>query len=92
MDAIRIEGVEFELEDAREFYERALAYAAASPPMSPERQRAVALAGQIRACLWEKGSEVTLWEKPAASTVLAEWVQSDDAPDAARTLYRILAS
>jgi hypothetical protein len=51
VEVIRIEGVEFKVEDAREFVERALIYAKANPPVSPERQRAIALAGQIYACL-----------------------------------------
>lgn len=96
MAVIRIEGVEVEREDAREFYERVRVYFAAGPPSpgNPETQRAVALAGQIRACLREKDCfEVTLWDesKVVASAVLAEWVQSHDAPDAARTLYNALA-
>ena len=97
MAVIRIDGVEFEREDAREFYERVVVYFEAGPPSpgNPETQRAVALAGQIHACLRDKDCfDVTLWDetKVVASAVLAEWVQSHDAPDAARTLHRALAS
>jgi hypothetical protein len=97
VEVIRIDGVEFEREDAREFYKRVVIYFEAGPPSpgNPETQRAVALAGQIYACLRDKDCiDVTLWDetKVVASAVLAEWVQSRDAPDAARTLHLFLAS
>jgi hypothetical protein len=90
---VRIDGVEFELEDAREFFERTLIYVEAQPRMSPEVQLAVALALQIHGCLRDKVcSDVTLWEenKVVASAVLAEWIQSRGAPDAAQALHRVL--
>jgi hypothetical protein len=69
-------------------------YFAAGPPSpgNSETQRAVRRAGQIYACLRGKGlCDVTLDEKVVASAVLAEWVQSHDAPDAVWTLDRALA-
>ena len=67
-----MEGVEFALEDAREFYERALVYVEASPSTSAERQRRVALAGQIYACLSDKGpGDVTLWDE---TKVVEDWL------------------
>jgi hypothetical protein len=93
VEVIRIEGVEFALEDAREFVERVLIYGQANQPMSPERSRAFALAMQIEVCLRDQGSlDVRLDEKVVASAVLDEWLQSGDAPEAARPLYRALAA
>jgi hypothetical protein len=53
------------------------------------------VAFQIKRCISDEGAfDVTLYEqeKPAVFAVLDEWLQSRDAPDAARTLYNALAS
>lgn len=94
MEVVRIEGVEFEFEDAREFKERALIYGLANQPMSPETSLAFALGMLIEVCLRDNGGlDVRLEdEKVVASAVLNEWLQSGDAPEAARTLYLALAS
>ena len=95
MKVIRIEGVWFKVEDAREFAQRARIYAAVHPPPPEVVYLDGPFASRIENCIQEKGAfDVIVFEseKVAVLAVLDEWVQSRGAPDAARTLHRALAS
>jgi hypothetical protein len=91
VEVIRIEGVWFKVEDAREFAERALIYDLINDPQPAGA--AEGLAFTIQRCISDD-FDATLHEqeKVAVFAVLDEWLQSRDAPDAARTLYNALRS
>ncbi len=95
MEVIRIEGVWFKVEDAREFAQRARIYAAVHPPPPEVVYRDGPFAFRIENCIQEGGAfDVIVFEseKVAVLAVLDEWVQSRGAPDAARTLHSALTS
>jgi hypothetical protein len=98
VEVIRIEGVAFKVEDAEEFAERARAYDTAHPPPPEGEYRegpAWWFAFSIEKCIEDEGDfEVPVTREKIAPVfaVLEEWVQSREAPDAARTLHRALAS
>jgi hypothetical protein len=95
VEVIRIEGVWFKVEDARDFAQRARIYAAVHPPPPEVVYRDGPFAFRIENCVKEEGAfDVIVFEseKVAVLAVLDEWVQSRGAPDAARTLHRALAS
>jgi hypothetical protein len=61
--------------------------------MQPAFTPGTALAVKVEQRVDEDGGDVKLTEEEmaAASAVLDEWLQSSAAPEAARTLYRLLA-
>jgi hypothetical protein len=88
--AVFIEGITFTLEEATELAERTRRYAGASAtPLTP----GTTLAVQIEQRVTERGGTVDLneQEKLAAFAVVDEWLQSRDAPAAARALRLALA-
>jgi hypothetical protein len=83
--AVVIEGITFTLSEATELAKRTRRYAGASArPLTPGRTLAV----QIEQRVAEGGGTVELNEQEelAASAVVDEWLQSRDAPAAARDL------
>lgn len=92
MSVIRVAGVEFTLDDAKEFARRIRLYSTGETfgGLTPGR----ALAAQIDQRIYEGGGDVTLTdtEAQAAAAVLDEWRQTSGPPDAVTTLYYALAS
>jgi hypothetical protein len=93
MATVRVEGVEFQLDEAREFVRRAKLYQRGTSEggLSPGNTLAV----QIEKAVDEGGGPVeplTDEEKLAASAVADEWQQNRDAPAAVRNLRRIFGS
>jgi hypothetical protein len=92
VEAIRIEGVWFRVEDAREFAKRAQIYGETEPW---EFGPAKAFALSIEICIKQQGAfdlRVSPEKKTAVVAILEEWLQNRDAPDATGTLYRALTS
>lgn len=95
MEVIRIEGVAFKVEAAREFAERLLIYDLINDPHPVGWVAAEGVALTIQGSITDEGRfDVRLNErqKVAVFAVLDEWLQSRGAPDAAGTLHRALAS
>jgi hypothetical protein len=104
---VRIEGVAFSLDEAAELARRTRQHVGADPEArfrdrltggvgtSPAFTSGTALAVQVEQRVHEGGGDLlglTAREREAASAVLDEWLQSREAPDAVRTLYRVLGS
>jgi hypothetical protein len=87
--SVGVEGVPFDVEDAREFGERTRRYQHPTALAG-----AASLAAQLEERVEQGGGDLlplTNEEKIAASAVLGEWRQSSGRPDAVDTLYRLLA-
>ena len=94
---ILIEGVSFKVEDAREFAKRLLPKGIVNfmPLVSKAYGPKQDLAFRIELCISDEGArEMMVFrdEVKVALATLEAWIQDRDAPDAARTLHRALAS
>jgi len=87
---IRVEGVPFDVHDAREFAWRTRRYHHPTAALGG----AMCLADQLDECIWQCGGELlplTNEEKVAASAALYEWRHSRGRPETVETLYLLLA-
>jgi hypothetical protein len=87
---VRVEGVEFALDDAREFARRATLYSGGATRTTPTPGSALVVLLNHR--IDEGGGSVTLTDEEAraAVAVLDEWRQKRERPDAVDALHAVL--
>jgi hypothetical protein len=89
---VRVEGVELQLGDAREFAERTRRYLGASPDVL---HAAETLAMNLEHRIEQDGGEplvLTERERDVAAAVLDEWLQAGAGSQAVRDLRHVIAS